>query len=482
MEGMNEQPAALLPELILILGAVTALLVGIFQPRDRQWIARALAAVVLAACIVVTLLQLRLGPGNGMFYGDSWAVDQSTNAVRVIASVAALITLALGGQRLRDDPRETEFAVLVVLATLGTVVFAGAADLLVLAVAYLLASIPLYALAGWGRDPRGAEAALKIYLFGALFGVVMLLGVTLMLGAGGGSSTYTDLASSLRSAGTAGVPRLALAAGLLAVLAGLFFKAGAVPAHFWVPDAAEGATAPAAAFLTTVPKIGALAAAYRLVLTVPDTLVDWRLLIAVVAAASMTLGNLGAFYQDSPKRLLGYSTISQVGYLLMAVAIAGRDSALPALLGYLAAYAVTNLAAFAVVAALPNLVTIGDYRGLARRRPALTAVLVVSLLGLVGTPPTAVFVGKVSVFAATWDAGMAWLVAVAAVNTVASLYYYLRWLAPSFSASEAEPELPKGPTLVPWAGATAVVSGIAALAVGPLYGLLLAMFEGGLAR
>ncbi|GFN02360.1 hypothetical protein Smic_09160 [Streptomyces microflavus] len=151
----------------------------------------------------------------------------------------------------------------------------------------------------------------------------------------------------------------------------------------------------------------------------------------------MTLGNLAAFFQRDVKRLLAYSTVSQVGYLLMPVAVAGRsDLAQQALLYYLAAYAVTNLGAFAVVSALPQARNLTDYRGLSRQRPLLAASLVICLLGLVGTPPTAVFVGKLQAFSAVFDADYAWLAVLAAVNTVASLFYYLRWIVPTMSRGD----------------------------------------------
>ncbi|SDM28741.1 proton-translocating NADH-quinone oxidoreductase, chain N [Lentzea albidocapillata subsp. violacea] len=268
---------------------------------------------------------------------------------------------------------------LVLLAALGTVVMADAADLMLLAAGYLLASIPLYALASFAKDPAGTEASLKFYLLGALLGVTTLIGVTLLFGVGGATG-YMDLR-------LAEAPPAAVAVGTIALLAGLLFKIGAVLAHFWVPDVTEGARPVVAAFVTTVPKIGAVVATYRLV-TMPlrDAGIDWSLLIAVIAAATMTLGNLAAFFQDNVGRLLAYSTISQVGYLLIAVAVAERaDLALPSVLLYLAAYAITNLGAFAVVCALPAAVTLEDYRGLVRERPWLAVSLVVCLLGLIGT-------------------------------------------------------------------------------------------------
>lgn len=202
-----------------------------------------------------------------------------------------------------------------------------------------------------------------------------------------------------------------------------------------MPDTVQGSTAPVAAFLTTVPKIGALVALYRLAaVPLADTAIPWPGLVAVLSAASMTLGNLAAFFQRDVKRLLAYSTISQVGYLLMPVAVVGATGLdQRALLFYLAAYTVTNIGAFAVVCALPDAHTIEDYRGLARERLVLIASLVVCLLGLVGTPPTAVFLGKLQVFSAAFDGGYAWLAVLAAVNTVASLFYYLRWIAPTVS-------------------------------------------------
>ncbi len=351
--------------------------------------------------------------------------------VRLIVAGATLLVVWLGTDEVSGTPRESETYSLLLLGALGAVMLAGADDLLILAVAFLLASIPLYALIGMRRTSGGAEAALKTYLLGALLGIVLLLGMTL-LNAVGGSTRYVDLLDSLPDA-----PTGVVALGAIAVLGGLLFKAGGVPAHFWVPDAAQGAGVTAAAFVTTVPKVGAVVAVYRLAATMPAAS-QLTVLIAVVAAASMTLGNLAAFFQSDPRRLLGWSTVSQVGYLLIPVAVVGGSAlVLPALLVYLAGYAVSNVAAFAVTAALPEVRTLAGYRGLARRRPWLAGALLVSLLSLVGTPPTAVFVGKLTVFTAGWDGGAQWLVVLAVLNSVASLFYYLRWLTPMFSRLEA---------------------------------------------
>lgn len=419
-------PTALLPELLLLLGAVGGLLLGSWTPRRRQWTIRLLGALVCVAALAATAVAATR-PGEVVF--GSYVVDTATHATRAIVLVTALLVLALAGDAVAGHARETEFVVLVQLGALGSIVLGGAGDLLLLFAAFLLASVPLYGLAGWSSRGSAPEATLKYYLAGALAGVTTVAGVTVLFGVSGATGYAAVAAGIARApAGAAG----AAAVGVVAVLAGLAFKAGAVPAHFWVPDASDGTPPPVAAVLTTVPKIGALVAVHRLLTTaVPAGVVDWPLVVAVLAAASMTLGNLAAFAQTSVLRLLGYSTVSQVGYVLVVVAVAGRaPPAQPALLFYLAAYAVTNVAAFAVVATTGES-RLDGYRGLARRDPLLAVALAVALLGLVGTPPTAVFLGKLVVFAAAVEGGFAWLVVLAAVNTVASLFYYLRWLAPA---------------------------------------------------
>ena len=464
---MNERPLALLPEALLLAGAIGGLLLGIFLPRRRQWLVRVVAALALVASLAAALAAAR-DPAGPVFDGV-YDVDIATTVVRVVAAAAALLILGLAAGELAGSPRETELYTLTLLATLGTVLLAGADDLLFLGAAYLLASIPLYGLAALTKSASGTEAALKYYLMGAFLGIVMFTGTVLLYGVGR-STRYPELAANLPDA-----PAAAVALGGLGVLSGLLFKLGGVPAHFWVPDVAEGATTTVAAFVTTVPKVGAVVAVHRLLDgPLSEAPGDWRLLVAVLAAASMTLGNLAAFFQTSVTRLLGYSTVSQVGYLLMVPVVAGRSSlALPSLALYLAAYAVTNTGAFAVVAAARVGPALQDWQGFARRSPVLAVALVVCLLGLVGTPPTGVFVGKLTVFAATAEGGFGWLVVVAAVNTVISLFYYLRWLAPVFRPGHGSGGQAPAP-VEPWSAAAAVTAAAASVAVGIGAGVVLA--------
>lgn len=468
---MNEDPAGLAPELCMAGGAVVGLLVGTWLPRERQWVARLLAAAACALGLGATALAMRAQPRIAF---DTYAIDTATNAARVIVLAATLLVLGLSTEAFAGHRREAEFSVLVLLGALGTVVMVGADDLLLLFAGYLLASVPLYALAGFAKDPGGVEASLKYYLMGALLGVVMLVGVAVLYGAAG-ATAYPTLASA-----APGAPPGAVAVGLIAIMGGLLFKIGGVPGHFWVPDVTEGTSAPVAALVTTIPKIGGLIAAFRLVdQALFGALIDWPLLLALTGAASMTLGNLAAFFQTSVRRLLAYSTISQVGYLLLAVTVAGRSQlALTSLLFYLAAYAATNLGAFAIVCEFPRARTLDEYRGLAGLHPGLAVVLLVCLLGLIGTPPTGVFVGKLEVFSAAIDGGYTWLAVLAVLNTVASVFYYLRWLAPAF-LGRTTPE--SDDALAPagrWSAACAYCAGAVSLLIGVGSGAVLPLTTG----
>ena len=475
--SMDKSVGALLPELSLLAGSLVVLVAGSFLPRHRLGWVRALTAVSLLGSGGSAAVALA-GPDR-LVYDGTFAVDPATGAVRLIATIVTLLVVALAGDELRDHLRQAEICCLLLLATLGTVVLAGAHDLLLVVTGFVLASVPLYALVGLTRTSAAAEAALKTYFFGSLFGIVLMAGVVVLYGLGGETS-YTALTGALT-----GAPRGPLTVATVAVVGGLMFKAGAVPGHFWVPDAAQGSSSFAASFLTTVPKLGALVAVYRLVVMLPA---DSRasLFVGVLAVASMTLGNLAAFGQDDPRRLLGWSTVSQAGYLLVPVAVAGRTTlALGALLVYLAGYAVTNVTAFAVVAALPQRRTLTSYAGLGAECPWLAAALVVSLLGLVGTPPTAVFIGKLAVATAAWAGGAPWLTAAVLINSVASLFYYLRWIAPLLHRPPAHPE-PAGTRGIggarAWALAVTTVGSAASLAIGMLSGALWNLFAGAVMR
>lgn len=459
------QPLLLLPEILLFMGGLVVLFTGSFQPRSRQWVTRVIAVVAVAAAGLAAAIAMS-GPAQLAMAG-AFTIDVATGAARIIACAGTLVVLALASDEIAGAARESETYALLLFSTTGTLILAGAHDLLVVAVGFVLASIPFYGLIGIALTRGGAEAAMKTYLLGALFGIVLLGGIVVLYGVTG-STNHAELRDLLTRA-----PVGAVAVGGLAVLVGLLFKAGGVPGHFWVPDAAEGSGGAVAAFITTVPKIGGVVAIYRIVELLPDPLA-WPLLVAVLASASMTLGNLAAYWQTDPRRLLGWSTVSQVGYMLVPVAVAGSvQSALPALLVYLAGYTVTNLAAFAITTTFPRHRTLDSYRGMGRAHPWLGAALVVALLGLVGTPPTAVFTGKLVTTVAAWDGGFAWLAVVVFVNSLASLFYYLRWIAPVFGSGESiHPSVFGARTPGRWSASCAVVLAVLSLVAGLGMGLI----------
>lgn len=461
---MNDEamrPLLMAPEMMMFGAGLVALIAGSFLHRQRQWWVGVMVAAAQVGGVVVAAVQM-VGPDQMAFEG-AFSVDTATGVARIACAAGLLLIWAVAGAEMRASAREAETYALLMFSATGVLVLAGAEDLLLLVAGYFLASIPLYGLVGLVRSAAAAEAAMKAYLMGALFGILLMLGVTILYGLTG-ATRYPQLAMAL-----GGPPAVAVAAGAVGVLAGLMFEAGGVPAHFWVPDAAQGGNATAATFLTTVPKIGALVALYRLTTVLPDTLA-WPVLIAVFAVASMTLGNLAAYWQNDPRRLLGWSTVSQVGYLLVPITVAdSSELALPSLLFYLGGYTVTNIAAFAVTAALPGRRDLDSYRGLARTRPWLAGALVVALLGLVGTPPTAVFIGKVTTAAAAWDGQYAWLAVVVFVNTLVSLFYYLRWIVPTFGRPDETGDADE-PAVQHWPARAAVLAAAISLILGVVAG------------
>lgn len=442
----------LLPELLLVGGAVLVLLYALFAGRRRQadaaWIA--LGTVGLVAWVVAS----RLGEPQALTFFGTYAVDGAAGWAKVIVLGGTALTILLCVDWFRDDPRHGELYTLVLLAALGAIVLSAAADLMEIILGVLLSSATGYVLAGYHRRSReSGEAAIKYYLLGALSNGGMLFGAVLLFGLAG-----TTTLGGLREA-LPGADPLPLAVGLGLVVVGLAFKMGAVPAHAWMPDVADGAPVPLAGFLTSIPKVGGLIALARLLSVVPDDGSGWRVLVALLAAATMTLGNLAALWQEDIRRLLGWSAVSQTGYGLMAVVALGRsDLALPALLYFLVAYVAGNLIAFAVLAELRGLRSVSAFAGLARTRPGLALALTIAFLSFLGIPPLAGFVAKLSLFGAAIEAGYTWLAVLAILNTVVSLFYYARVIGPAyFGDSGDRPE--------PWSRRARLVLAVGAAAL-----------------
>ena len=442
------------PEIAVLVSAVLGLLAASFLPHRRQWMCAAVAGVGLGLAAVLCALKLSESPH--LTFSGTWAIDTASIWGRLVILAASAVTVLCTPEWLRSDRRHGEYYTLLMLSTLGAMMMAAASDTLQLVMGMLLASITGFVMAAYHRDwAVSVEAGMKYFVLGAFANSLLMIGVALLYGLLG-SSGYAAMASALATAPHS--PLLLLA--LTLVVIGIAFKLGAVPAHAWLPDVAQGAPAPAAAFLTVVPKIGAAIALARL-LALFDDVAGWHTLLAAMAMATMTLGNLAALRQNDLRRLLGWSSVSQSGYALMAIAVVGATGhGLPALLLFLASYAAANLAAFAAITQLRGRTSLRDFEGLARSRPGAATVLTLSLLSLAGIPPLAGFAGKLMLFVATIDAGYTALAVVALLNTVISLFYYLRVLAPMFFAKAAGPVDQLGPC------AAAAMLGSGALVVG----------------
>jgi NADH-quinone oxidoreductase subunit N len=456
------------PELTLVIGAVAALLTAVFAPRGAQWVTTpvALAATAVSAAWTV---RLAVTTPQTLSFERAWALDRVTQGAELIIVAVTALTLLLAHEWMRTDPRAGEYPAVVLFSATGAMALAGAADTMEVVVGMLLVSVTGYTLAAYHRQsPASVEAGMKYFLIGALTNSLLLIGVIILFGAAG----TTNLADTAQILALPPEASVALVAAVVTIAVGLAFEVGAVPAHAWLPDVSQAAPVPSAAFLTVAPKVGAVVALGRVLHVLPAVDGGWRALVAVLAAATMTLGNLAALWQTDLRRLIGWSSVSQAGYALIAVVVIGRsEMALPALVFFLAGYAVANVAAFAVVAELRGRTRLDDYRGLASQRPALATVLVVALLSLVGIPPLAGFVGKLTLFTAAIDAGYAWLALLAVANTVASLFYYLRVLGPLYFDEAPAPE--PVAVLGRWAGVAAVAAGGAVVAVGLAAGPLL---------
>ncbi len=449
----------------LTVAALAGIVLALVLPRHRQglvaaWIAGAhLTTAALAAGVW-------LDRGFRETMSGTVIVDGLSLLLTAVLGVAGAVCVALARPSLADTDREGEFYVVLTGATLAAVVLGSAADLALIAIALSLLSLASFVMTGYLRGSlRSNEAAVKYYVYGIVAGAAMVYGFSLWFGLAGS----TDLRAVRGALGEAPTAVAILSTAL--VIVGLGYKAALVPFHFWTPDVYEGAPLPVAAYLSVLPKLAGLVALARVLpLALPDGTLGWPIAVAVIAAATMTLGNLAALAQRSVVRLLAYSSIAQAGYLLMGVAaLHGSDAALPALLFYAMAYAATNLAAFAVVLAVARergSVDLAAFAGLGRRHPWWTAALVVAFLSLLGLPPLSGFVGKLEVFRAAIDAGQAWLAVVAVLNTVISVYPYLRVVGPAVLQPDPADGREPGPPLAAPLAAGLVLATVATVAIG----------------
>lgn len=413
----------ILPEvLLLVLGAVV-LVLDLILPDERG---RNLGWVTAVGMWLIILLSLPARPRSepSLVWGAMLSYDWMSYIFKILFVFAASIT-ALFAMDIKELGSKGEFYILMIASTIGMTLMASAADLVMLYLAIETTSIPLYILAGFFvREDKSTEAGFKYLLFGVMTSAVMLYGFSLLYGFAG-TTNISQIALQLNDGGIA---IGSLVGSLLLVLIGFGFKISAVPLHFWAPDVYEGSPTPVAGFLSTASKAAGFAALVRVLLYVfQDINLQWGAILAALAVATMTLGNMIALTQRNIKRMLAYSSIAHAGYALIGV-VAITELGLTSMIYYLIAYLVTNLAAFGVVVIYGRVAGSDEfpaYYGLSRRSPALALVFLVALLSLSGMPPLGGFVAKVFVFAAAVNAGMIWLAVIGVLNSIIGLFYYM---------------------------------------------------------
>jgi NADH-quinone oxidoreductase subunit N len=429
---------AILPEISLVVFAAILIIVDLQLKKERKEILAYVTFLGLALIFVLTIVFNRPEVGSdpaiwaGMLRHDFLAF-----VFRLVFLAGAALTSLLAVEWDTVSKRG-EFYILLVISTLGMNLMSSAGNLVMLFLSIETASIPLYAMAGFMKDDnKSTEAGFKYLLFGAMTSAVMLYGFTLMYGFSGTADIYA-LAEAFKA--MASTP---LIVSLVLVLVGFGFKISMVPMQFWAPDVYEGAPTPVTGFLSTASKAAGFSVMAR-VLLAAFPVEDWQMILAVLAAVTMTLGNLVALWQTNIKRMLAYSSIAHAGYILMALAT-GTEFGINSMLYYIITYLLTNLAAFGFVIVYYHQSgsdEIEDYAGLSRRNAFLAFGMLFTFLSLGGIPPLGGFFAKVLVFSAAVKADLVWLAVIGVLNAVIGLYYYLNVLKVVYLKRQAGDEIP----------------------------------------
>src|SRR5438132_535557 len=418
---------AVYPEIIVTAVAMIVLVVD--AVLDRRRAPTALPIITIAGLVVALASVFNVVPA-GQYFRGFVTIDAFTTFFRAVFIILAIFAAAVSPAYLaRRRVPVGEYYAIICFSTVGAMTIALSADLITLFVGLETMTIPIYVLAGIQRSDRYAnEAALKYFLLGAFSSALLLYGFVWLYGIAG-STDFTAIATVLAAQGIATGPTIV---ALALVTVGLGFKAAVVPFHQWTPDAYDGAPTPATAFMSVGPKAAAFAAILRVLVGALGPLgADWAAVLAVLAAVTMTGGNIVALVQTNTKRMLAYSSIAHTGYILAAVA-AAKAGPSPGAAGlfYLFAYGLMNLGAFACLLYLDlegtRGATLDELNGFARRAPLGALAFAVFLISLTGIPPTIGFVAKFVVIQPVLDAGLAWLAVVIALNAVLAAFYYLR--------------------------------------------------------
>ncbi len=437
---MTADLALIWPELILTIGGLITLMLGTFF-GDRQVGLYQLAAMLTLAAAAAAVLAL-FGVQTTVFSG-TLSVDSFGGFAKLIIYAASFVAVMIAPRFFKDGMR-AEYPALILFAALGMGIMASARDLMTLYVGLELNSLASYVLASFMRnDDRSSEAGLKYFVLGALASGILLYGISLLYGFTG----TTDFAGIGKAVG--GDLNIGFIFGIVFVIAGLAFKISAVPFHMWTPDVYEGAPTPVTAFFATAPKVAAMALMTRVVIdAIGPAAGAWQQIVIFLALASIILGAVGAIGQKNIKRLLAYSSINNVGYMLIGLA-AGTQQGVEGVLTYLLVYVVTTIGSFLVVLQLRDdkgnqIESIPALAGYSQRRPGLAAAMAVFLFSLAGIPPLFGFWPKYLVFEAAVNANLVPLAVAGIVASVIGAFYYIAIIKTMYFDEKSDTEFPKG--------------------------------------
>lgn len=448
-----------LPE-ITVLGTALALLLWAAITRgDQRWTSVSLALTGNGLAALFMFMRAPADDAAVQVFAGQLVVDGYSTFFRTLFLILASLAIVFGAQRFSTAPL-TDFAALLQFSLLGMMLLVGAADWATAFIAIETMAVPVYVLVGLTRFRRESlEAAMKYFALGAFASAILIYGIAWTYGLTG-TTSLAETAARLTTHGQA--PWTLFALGLILVAMG--FKVAAVPFHAWTPDAYQGAPTPAAAFISVGPKVAAMALLARVVTLAFEPLAaNIAIALAVIAAATMILGNLAAIAQNDVKRLLGYSSIAHTGYMLVGLAAVSQTEetatfiGIPSVLFYGFVYAFMTFGAFAVAYVVETQTGSNDisaFRGLAQRAPLPAVAMAVFMLSLTGVPPLSGFLGKLYILQSAVDANFGWLAVVLVVTSVVSAFYYLRVVVMMFM-QDADESVPADAGSVP---ASAVVA------------------------
>lgn len=416
------------PELSLCGTALAVILLDLFIEQKKALAVISIFGLLLSMAFTIALWGDHQSSFGGMLVTDNFALFFKF----LILGITVLVVGSSADYVSKFARFQGEYHALVLLAAGGLMLMASTGELISIYVSLELASISLYALVAFLKDKKSSEAGLKYLILGAISSAVLLLGMAFVFGLTG--TTHLDQIGEQVSALVSGGnlwDNSALLFGVVLLIAGFGFKIASVPFQMWVPDVYEGAPTPITAFLSVASKAAGFALILRVFYTafgITEISEGWAMVFAVLAAISMTFGNLVAIAQTNIKRMLGYSSIAHAGYIMVGLAAIGKLG-ISGVLFFLAGYAFANLGAFIAIIAISNKTgsdEIADYSGMARRSPVIAFVLMLCLISLIGIPPAVGFIAKFYIFNAAIQADLLWLVILGALNSVISAYYYLR--------------------------------------------------------